>query len=631
MDNIEKKLTDIWPEWKISEVIGAGSYGKVFRIERELYGENQVSALKVLEIPQSINNDEVASLRSQGQTDKQIAEYFYDMVKDVVKEVKLMYKLQGISNIVSYQDHAIVEKEDEIGWFIFIRMEYLTKLNDILANEELRAEDGIKIGMDLCRALEICENNNIIHRDIKPANIFRSVQGDYKLGDFGIARQLEKTVAGMTSVGTIPYMAPEVYRGMPYNMSVDIYSLGILLYQLFNNMRSPFYPPITEPRRHSDEAKALSLRMRGAKMEPPCNASKELSHIILKACAFDPKDRYSTADELYKELKGFKEQHRNSLIAGDIDTLNPKTGQIEKKDNSVTEAIDNETEKIENEITNDTTEEVTELLGVADSSSEVVTEKIENEGEGAGNTGNEKYASNNREDIKSYENDLGKVKGGSAEKPANKSKKNMNWRRILPFVAMMAIVIGGYCWYSYNYIKVPEFVGLSEDDAKKMAETAGLNIDEITQDYSDTYEKGIICVQSIESNTSVKRGTSVLLTVSNGAKILVPNVTGKNKDEAKKLLDSKGLSMNSISASSDSIEVDDVISQNPEAGEEVAEGTSVNVYISSGKTTVIVPDVVGKTEGEARDALEEVNLVCSVKGNDSDTVVAGNIILLLST
>ena len=90
MDNIEKKLTDIWPEWKISEVIGAGSYGKVFRIERELYGENQVSALKVLEIPQSINNDEVASLRSQGQTDKQIAEYFYDMVKDVVKEVKLM-------------------------------------------------------------------------------------------------------------------------------------------------------------------------------------------------------------------------------------------------------------------------------------------------------------------------------------------------------------------------------------------------------------------------------------------------------------------------------------------------------------------------------------------------------------
>ena len=69
-----------------------------------------------------------------------------------------------------------------------------------------------------------------------------------------------------------------------------------------------------------------------------------------------------------------------------------------------------------------------------------------------------------------------------------------------------------------------------------------------------------------------------------------------------------------------------VISQNPEAGEEVAEGTSVNVYISSGKTTVIVPDVVGKTEGEARDALEEVNLVCSVKGNDSDTVVAGNII-----
>ena len=302
MNNVEDWLNIVWPEWKIEEIIGAGSFSKVYRIARESYGKSQVSALKVLEIPNSINDDETAVLRSQGQTDSQISDYYYGMVEDVIKEVELMYKLQGISNIVSYQDHAIVKKEEDIGWFIFIRMELLTKLNDVFASEDLTAQDGIKIGMDLCRALEICENNNIIHRDIKPANIFRSVHGDYKLGDFGIARQLEKTVSGMTSVGTIPYMAPEVYRGMPYNMSVDIYSLGILLYQLFNNMRGPFYPPITEPRGHSDEPKALALRMSGAEMNPPCNAGKELSDIILKACAFNPEDRYKDADELYKDL-----------------------------------------------------------------------------------------------------------------------------------------------------------------------------------------------------------------------------------------------------------------------------------------------------------------------------------------
>ena len=308
MHQIENQLIQIWPEWKIVETIGTGSYSIVFRIERKLYDDVQVSALKVLEIPREINNDEIAIFRGQGLTEKQIADYYYDMVMDVVNEITIMYKFQGISNIVSYQDHAIVEKEEgEIGWFIFIRMEYLTQLNYILANERPTIADGIKIGMDLCRALDICEKNNIIHRDIKPENIFRSEQGDYKLGDFGIARKLEKTVSVMTSVGTFRYMAPEVHKGMPYDMSVDIYSLGILLYQLFNDMRLPFFPPITEPQKHSDEENAFILRINGTEMPPPRNVDERLSKIILKACAFDPKDRYESANELYNDLQ-------NSLI-----------------------------------------------------------------------------------------------------------------------------------------------------------------------------------------------------------------------------------------------------------------------------------------------------------------------------
>ena len=272
----------------------------MFRIERREFSNVYTSALKVLEVPHS--QEDVVSARSQGMSKESMTSYFYGMVEDVVEEISLMSKLQGISNIVSYHDHAVVEKEGEFGWLIFIRMELLTKLNDILMSESLYKDDGIKIGIDICKALEVCERNKIIHRDIKPENVFRSDQGDYKLGDFGIARQMEKTVAG-TKTGTYSYMAPEVYNRQPYNMTVDIYSLGILLYRLFNNGRFPFLPPYPATISYLDKEKADLKRLAGEEMPDPCNADPQISYVIKKACAYNPKDRYSTADELAQDLK----------------------------------------------------------------------------------------------------------------------------------------------------------------------------------------------------------------------------------------------------------------------------------------------------------------------------------------
>ena len=300
MDSLQRILDNIWNGWIITDLIGAGAFGKVFRIERREFSNVYTSALKVLEVPHS--QEEVASARSQGMSKESMTSYFYGMVEDVVSEITLMSKLQGISNIVSYQDHAVVEKEGEFGWLIFIRMELLTKLNDILMSESLYKNDGIKIGIDICKALEVCERNKIIHRDIKPENIFRSDQGDYKLGDFGIARQMEKTAAG-TKTGTYSYMAPEVYNRQPYNMTADIYSLGILLYRLFNNGRFPFLPSYPEAISYFDKEKADLKRLAGEEMPDPCNADSSLSYVIKKACAYNPKDRYSSADELAQDLK----------------------------------------------------------------------------------------------------------------------------------------------------------------------------------------------------------------------------------------------------------------------------------------------------------------------------------------
>ena len=109
-----------------------------------------------------------------------------------------------------------------------------------MQEEVLPEKETIKLGIDLCKALEYCQQLNIIHRDIKPENIFVSRFGDFKLGDFGIARELEKTMSSLSKKGTYSYMAPEMYKGERYDNSVDIYSLGIVLYKIMNKNRLPF-------------------------------------------------------------------------------------------------------------------------------------------------------------------------------------------------------------------------------------------------------------------------------------------------------------------------------------------------------------------------------------------------------
>jgi serine/threonine-protein kinase len=176
-----------------------------------------------------------------------LTSYYQGVVEDIVSEVALLSQFKGHSNIVSYEGHTVTPLEDSFGWLICIRMELLTPLYEYLREHAMTQRDVIRLGTDICTALEVCEQNNIIHRDIKPENIFHSRFGTFKLGDFGIAREMERTSAGMSKKGTYSYMAPEVYRGEAYDFTVDIYSLGIVLYRLLNNNRTPFLPPAPQP------------------------------------------------------------------------------------------------------------------------------------------------------------------------------------------------------------------------------------------------------------------------------------------------------------------------------------------------------------------------------------------------
>ena len=287
--------------WKIKSLLGEGSYGRVFEMERTEFGQTYQAALKVITVPQS--KAEIGSILSEGMSTPQAEAYFHGIVEELVHEFSIMFKLKGTANIVSCEDLRVLEHPDGIGWDILIRMELLHPLLPYVYEHPMARRDIIRLGIDICKALELCQRYNIIHRDIKPENIFISDNRDYKLGDFGIARTIERTSSGLSKKGTYSYMAPEVYAGKEYGFSVDTYSLGLVLYRMLNKNRGPFLPQPPEAITFSSREQALARRMSGEALPRPFYGEGRLGEIVLKACAFDPKDRYSSPQQLRQELE----------------------------------------------------------------------------------------------------------------------------------------------------------------------------------------------------------------------------------------------------------------------------------------------------------------------------------------
>ena len=298
-----KRYEPFFGEWRIKRFIGAGSYGRVFEIERrDEFDTVYTGALKAVTIPSS--QGELDEILADGMDMNGASTYFRDYVKELNREIALMSKLKGHSNIVSYEDHKMFRHEDGVGWDILIRMELLTPITSLLReNRTFPRRKVIQLGIDLCKALEICQRYNIIHRDIKPANIFISETEDFKLGDFGVARIASASTGASTRAGTVNYMAPEVFRGEKYTSNVDIYSLGLVMYQLLNNNRMPLYPPYPQPITPSSRERAQAQRLSGAALPPPANAEGRLAEIVLKACAPDPAQRYDSPTVMRQALE----------------------------------------------------------------------------------------------------------------------------------------------------------------------------------------------------------------------------------------------------------------------------------------------------------------------------------------
>ena len=307
MEN-EVQLPGNWSEWKITRELGKGGYGHVYYAEKNVDGRNYPSAIKIINIPK--DNAARESLQKELNYDEQQINKFFEGIYEACKrEFDAMATLKAHTNIVSVEDFSTEERKDRIGWTIYLRMEYLTCLSGHQSEFIKNEDDAIKLGIDLCTGLEYCAKADIIHRDIKPSNIFVTEFGDFKLGDFGIAKTHSSSVSTYTQGrGTDFYMAPEIFHGKKeYDATVDLYSLGLVLYNLMNGFCEP-----------EKLAEANDKRLDGEELPPPVNASKEFSDIILKACSYDPHKRYENAAQMRTALKKLQQKREQEDSTGNI-------------------------------------------------------------------------------------------------------------------------------------------------------------------------------------------------------------------------------------------------------------------------------------------------------------------------
>ena len=275
----------LWNTWYIRKRIGTGSFGTVYRAQETILGHTNECAVKHITIPK--DDAELQDMQQQlSQSFTQdIDVVLRDEVESAIEEYETQCQFNDLPNFVHVHNILVQEKKDIPGYDVFIRMELLNSIDTRFKSGSVNEQEVIRLGIDICTALVEMQKRNLVHRDIKPQNILVSDNGIYKLSDFGSVRKTNGTATAMTMKGTFDYTAPEVLNGTLADSRVDIYSLGVVMYQLLNNHMLP------------------PARLPGDKLEMLRSVSSELSNIVLKACEYDADKRWKSAEDMLDALR----------------------------------------------------------------------------------------------------------------------------------------------------------------------------------------------------------------------------------------------------------------------------------------------------------------------------------------
>ncbi|MCR4882705.1 MAG: protein kinase, partial [Clostridiales bacterium] len=297
-----RKLEPLWGTCHLQDILGVGSYGVVYRAVQTTDGTSRACAVKHISIPKDAYEHHAYMDQLGTRDDEALKQFYAREIQSFVDEFQVQRLFSGKAHFVQVEDILIVPKDDMPGNDLFIRMELLHSIFHRFSEGMSGADkerETLRVGMDICSALVEMHARHYLHRDIKPQNILVSDDGEYKLGDFGSAHRLSGGASFLSVKGTLDYIAPDVFVGKMSDYSSDLYSLGLVLYQLLNHHRLPFTSSSSLPGAGDGNIRRLS----GEPLPPPLEASPEVAAVILKACAFKPEDRFRDAGEMLQALK----------------------------------------------------------------------------------------------------------------------------------------------------------------------------------------------------------------------------------------------------------------------------------------------------------------------------------------
>ena len=487
------------------------------------------------------------------------------------------------ANIVNVLDVGH-EEEGNIDYFVMEYVDGKTLKDLIVENGKLNYTVAISIGIQIAKALECAHRNNIIHRDVKPQNILVTENGLVKVTDFGIAKSsTSATITNTTTImGSAHYLSPEQAKGAFIDLRSDIYSLGIVLYEMVTGLL-PF-----------DGESPVTIALKHIQSEPiepkKYNASipDSLNNLIMKAISKECVNRYQNCRELINDLQKIKENPNTPIGAranyddGRTIVMEPiRTENIVNKHSSVTPNKN--------------------LYSKSD---------FENDYE--------------EDDEEEDDDDFFEAKNKS-----KKSKRNNKTMIILGVIVMIIALLSGIAFGSgllsgggttINKVTVPNIVGMTLDNAKKELEKLGLNI-KVTETVESDKEENTILEMNPTGNTEAKKGDTIEVKISGGvAKIKVPDLRDYEINYIKDLLTQKGLDWNITEQYSENIKSGYLISQYPERDAEVTKGTTIELTISKGPEVklVSVSNYLGQNVDSVKSDLEALGLIVILEEQKTD-------------
>jgi serine/threonine-protein kinase len=534
--------------YRILRKLGSGGMANVYLAEDEDLGRRV--AIKIL-------NDRYSS-------DEAFTERFR-------REAKSAAALSH-PNIVSIYDRGQAEGRPYIAMEV-IEGKSLKEL--ITGSGPLPISEAVAYAKQILSATRFAHRHGIIHRDIKPHNILLGHEDRLKVTDFGIARSGASQMTEVGSImGTAQYLSPEQARGAPVTAASDLYSVGIVLYELLTG-KTPFNgeTPIEIAMKHVNETPRPPSEHRPD--IPP-----ELDQVVLRALSKDIHERYASAEE----------------FSADLDRVEAGLP-----------------------VSPETTAAATAVLTGADATA--ATQVLSSE---PGTRVMPRGTAAPTRRPPTYPPDYGYV-------PPRKRRRWVPWLLVLLFAAAAIAA----AWYVYSRVQdelsesrpiaVPTVLGLPEQQAIDQLEGLGFEVD--TEEAPSTeYAEGEVSEQDPEAGTRLARGETVNLTISTGfPEVDVPSVVGMSFQQAVSTLENAGLRARRTNVFSER-PAGEVLRQNPPAGETVREGSVVRLRVSQGEETEIVPDVLQQSQASAEAELAALGFEVSVSREPSDTVEEGLVI-----